>query len=202
MKNILFGIFILSITLSCTKENGKVSGEDGKLSGIVTYKDSYGSSNQANVGCEIYAINEAAVKSTHYDNITMVIGSFQINKSEYSLSIYNTIDPDRIKKLQDNFDTVSDSASKYISGFKQLPAIVRASTNGTGNYTLSLRPGKYFILFVSGSVRSNNIAEFKGNIDSEIVDIKSAGETFLDVNFEKHENIMMMLITRRQLEGC
>ena len=195
MKNILFGVFVLIVTLSCIIENGK-------LSGVVTYKDSYMSSNQADMGSVIYAINEADIKSTEYNDISSVIENFQINKSEYFLSINNTIDPDRIKKAHDNFDAVSNFACKYISGFKKLPTIVKTSTNGTGNYSLNLRPGKYYILVISGSVKSNNIAEFKGNIDYRIVDIKSTGETLLDINFEKHEMIWIKLITRRQLEGC
>jgi len=195
MKKILFGIIILIVAMSFTTENGK-------LSGVVTYRDAYRLSNQADAGCEIYAISEADLKSTQYNNITGVIENFQLNKSEYSLSINNTIDPVRIKQVQDIFDTLSNFACKYISGFKQLPTIARVATNVTGKYTLSLRPGKYYILLVSGSVKSNNIAEFKGNIDCKIVDIKSAGETFLDVNFQKQEMIWIKLMTRRQLNGC
>jgi hypothetical protein len=202
MKNILFGIFILSVTLSCVIENGKSSGENGTLSGVLTYKDSHELSNHADVGGEIYAINEADVKSTQYGDITRVIENFQRNKSDYSLARYNTLDLAKIIELQDNFDSESNFARNYISGFKKLPTIVKASTNGTGNYTLSLRAGKYYILVISGNVKSNNIAETKGNIDYKIVDIKPAGETFLDVNFEKSENILIMLITGWQRQGC
>jgi hypothetical protein len=202
MRNVLFAILTLSITLSCTFENGNLSGEDGKLSGIVTYKDTYESSCLADAGSEIYAINEADVRSTQYDDIANVIENFQIFKSEYTVSINNTIDPDRIKKAQDNFDITSDFTSKYITGFKQLPQIVRAKTNGAGKYTLSLRPGKYYILIVSGSVKSNNAAEFTGNVDYRIEDIRSAKETSVNVNFEKNERTWIKLILRRQLPGC
>ena len=202
MKNIIFGIVILSVFPSLAIENGKHSQENGKLSGVVTYKDSYELTNQADVGCEIFAINEADVKSTQYRDITRVIESFQRNKSDYSLARYNTLDLAKIIKLQDNFDTVSKFAFNYIRGFKKLPTVLKTSTNGTGNYTLSLRPGKYYVLVISGSVKSNNIVESKGNVDYKIVDIKSAGKTFLDVNFEKFENILIMLITAWQRQGC
>jgi hypothetical protein len=195
MKNILFSILILSTTLSFRTENGK-------LSGIVTYKDYYELSNHADVGSEIYAINEADIKSTQYGDFSNVIERFQNNKSAYSLARYNTLDISRIIKLQDNFDTASKFVFNYISGFKKLPAIVKASANGKGNYTLSLRPGKYYILIISGILKSNNIVESKGNIEAKIVDIKSAGETFQDINFEKSENIMIMLITAWQRQGC
>ena len=202
MKNIIFGILILSATLSFTTGNGKLSGENGKLSGVVTYKDYYELSNHADAGSEIYAINEADVKSTQYGDLSDIIESFQRNKSDYSLAKYNTLDIARIIKLQDNFDTASKFVFNYISGFKKLPAIVKASANGKGNYTLSLRPGKYYILIISGILKSNNIVESKGNIEAKIVDIKSAGETFQDINFEKSENIMIMLITAWQRQGC
>jgi hypothetical protein len=67
---------------------------------------------------------------------------------------------------------------------------------------LPLRPGRYFILVISGNIKSNNILELKGNIEYKIANIKSAGETNLDVNFEKTENIMIMLMTAVQREGC
>jgi hypothetical protein len=202
MKNILFGIFILFVTLSFTIENGKVPGENGTLSGVVTYKDSYLSPNQADAGCEIYAIPEADVKSTQYDELTRVIENFQRNKSEYFLSIYSTIDPVRIEKVKDDFDAASNLAFNYINGLRQLTPIVKAVTNGTGKYALNLRPGKYYILFISGSVKSNSIAESRGKIDYKVVDIKSAAEDFLDVNFEKTENTLIMLITGLQRQGC
>ena len=113
------------------------------------------------------------------------------------MSINNTIDPARAKNLQDNFDTLSGFVNRYIRGFKQLPAVIRAATNRTGNYTLSLKPGRYYILVISGSVKSNNIAELKGNIDYELVNVRSAGETFVDFNFKKHETVMP-----RTLSGC
>jgi hypothetical protein len=195
MKNILFSIFILGLTLSCAIENVK-------LTGVVTYKDSFGSSSKSDAGSEIYAISEADIGSTQYKDITTVIENFRRNKEIYSLSLYNTVDPGKSKKAQDFFDTLSNSANKYISGFKQLPGVVKTSTNGTGNYTLNLKPGKYYVLVISGNVTSNNRAEFKGKIDYKIVDIKSAGETFLDVNFEKNENPLIMFVTGWQLQGC
>lgn len=197
MKKNLFGIFILGVTLSCKIENDRPAGENGKLTGVVTYKEAYEPANMADAGCEIYAIDEAGVRSTKYDEISAVIDNFQRNKSDYSMSINNTIDPARVKNLQDNFDTLSGFTNRYIRGFKQLPAVIRAATNRTGNYTLSLKPGRYYILVISGSVKSNNIAELKGNIDYELVNVRSAGETFVDFNFKEHETVMP-----RTLSGC
>ena len=202
MKNILFGILILSATLAFTPGKGKLSVENGKLSGAVTYKDYYDLSAQADAGSEIYAISEADVKSTPYENLSNVIESFQTNKAYYSLARYNTLDIARTMKLQDDFDYASKFTVKYISEFKKLPSIVKSSTNGNGNYTLNLKPGKYYILVISGSIKSNNILEDKGNIDYKIVNIKSSGQTFMNVNFEKSENTMIMLLTARQREGC
>lgn len=195
MKNILFGILILVITLSFTIENGK-------LSGVVTYKDAYESANQADDGGEVYAISEADAKSAKYGDVAKVVGQFLMSKSYYSQALFNTIDPERIKKMQDDFDTVSNFTFKYISRFKKLPALVRASTNGKGIYTLNLKPGKNYILFISGKVKSDNTSESKGNIDMKVANIKSAGETLLDQNFLIQENFLMMLLTGRWLQGC
>lgn len=195
MKNILFSIILLTVTLSFTLENGK-------LSGVVTYKDAYESSSQADAGGEIYAINQEDARAAHYGDLAKVVGSFMIYKSNYSQSMFNTIDPERVKKLQDYFDMVSDSTGNYISRFRKLPAVVRATANGKGSYTLNVRPGKYYVLFISGNVKSDNLAESKGNIDLKVVDIKSSGETSMDANFKKHENFNLMFLTGKWLQGC
>ena len=67
---------------------------------------------------------------------------------------------------------------------------------------MNLRPGTYYLLFVSGNVKSDNIAESKGNIDLKVAEIKSAGVTELDENFRIHENFMLMLLTGRWMQGC
>ena len=200
MKKILPGICILVVMLSFKIDNGGLSVENGKLSGLATYRDAYMSSDQADVGCEIYAINEADVKSSKYGDLKSVIETFQGYKYDYLLSIYNSIDPAKNNRLRDNFDTLSNFTLKYISGFRKLTAIVRVVTNATGNYSLSLRPGKYYILVISGSVKSNNNAEAKGNIGYKIVDIKSAQETIQNVYFQKYE--MTGIMMARNLSGC
>ncbi|MCX6284044.1 MAG: hypothetical protein NTW31_07415 [Bacteroidetes bacterium] len=200
MKNILIAMFVLGVTLSCIVDNGGPSAENGKLSGVASYRDAYKSADYADAGCEIYAINENDFKSTGYGDLKNVIERFQGYKYDYLLSIYNSIDPVRNNKMRDNFDTLSNFTFKYISGFKKLPAIVRAETNGTGNYTLCLRPGKYYLLVISGSVTSNNIAESKGNIGYKIVDVKSAQETIQNVKFQKYE--MTGIMVARNLSGC
>ena len=190
MKKILLGILILVVTQSFKTDNGKPPAENGKLSGIVTHKDYYVSAKQADEGAEIYAVNETDLMSSKFKSIEGVMGNFQYSKSNYFLSTNTLIDPAKIKKAQDYFDDASEVASKYISGFRQLPAVMRTSANATGNYTLNLKPGRYHVLVISGSVKSNNTAESKGNIDYKIVDVKSTGETFLDVDFIRHERII------------
>ncbi|MEI7896047.1 MAG: hypothetical protein WCJ26_03345 [bacterium] len=200
MKKIFAAIFILGVTLSFTIDNGGQSAENGKLSGAAMYHDAYRSYDQADAGCEIYAVSEADVKSTGFGDLKSVIERFRGAKYDYLLSTYNSVDPARNKRLSDNFDTVANTTLRYVSGFRQLPAAVRAAANGTGNYTLSLKPGKYYLLVISGSVKSNNSAESKGNIGYKIVDVKSAEETVQNVCFQKHEIIGIM--TARNLSGC
>jgi hypothetical protein len=195
MKTILAGMILLMITLSFTLENGK-------LSGVVTYNDVYEPSNLADAGGEIYAISEADAKSAKYGNVAKVIGRFMTSKSDYSQTLFFTIDPERVRKVEDYFDSVAAYTSNYITGFKKVPAVARATANAKGLYTLNLKPGKNYVLFISGNLKSDNIAESKGNIDMKVVDIKSEGEIQVDANFKRHENFMIMLLTGRWLQGC
>jgi hypothetical protein len=200
MKKTILGICMLVGMLSFKIDNGGLSQENGTLSVIATCRDAYRLPDQADAGCEIYVLNEADVKSGKYGDLKSVIETFQGYKYDYLLSIHNSMDPVRNKMLRDNFDTLSDFTRKYISGFRKLPAVVKVATNGTGNASLSLTPGKYYILFVSGSVKSNNSAESKGNIGYKIVDIKSGQETIQKVCFQKYETTGIMMA--RNLSGC
>jgi hypothetical protein len=202
MKNIIFGILLLIPALSFRTGNEKMSGEHGLLSGAVSYKDYYELSAHADAGSEIYAINETDLESTQFADIVNVIENFQGNKSDYSLAVYNTLDISRISKLQDNFNAASRYTFNYISGFRKLPAIVKASANGNGQYAIHLRPGKYVILVISGVVKSDNVVESEGNIGYKITAIRSDGETIQNIGFEKSENSMVMLLTARQRQGC
>jgi uncharacterized protein YxeA len=202
MKKILFGIIILLVTLSFTPENGKLSAETGKLSGVVTLTDSYASSNQADTGCEIYAISEADFKSGQSDELIRVMDNFQLHKSNYSLLVYNTIDPVKIQKARENFDVATEITLNYINGLKQVPAVLQTVTNSAGKYTLSLKPGKNYILFVSGLVKSSNTTESGGNIDYTTANIRTSTEASLNLNFEKKQNALVMFITSWQKEGC
>lgn len=200
MKKILPGVCMLVILLSFKIDNGGLSKENGTLSVFATHSDAYRSLNQADAGCEIYAISEADLKSTQFDDLKGVIERFQGYKYDYLLSIYNSVDPARIDKLRENFDALSDITAKYISEFRKLPVLVKAVTNAEGRAALSLRPGKYYILFVSGTVKSNNSAESKGNVGYKIVEIKSSLETFQKVCFQKQD--MTGIMMARNLSGC
>jgi len=200
MKKILTGICMLVVLLSFKIDNGERSEENGTLTVIANYSDAYRTMSQADAGCEIYAINEADLKSTQYNDLKGVIERFQGYKYDYLLSVYNSVDPARNGKLGDNFDTLSDVTARYLSGFRKLPVLVKAATNAAGHAALSLRPGKYYILFVSGTVKSNNSAESKGNVGYKIVEIQSSMETIQHVCFQKQDMTGIMLA--RNLSGC
>jgi hypothetical protein len=200
MKTILLAIITMVVSLSCTLDNTTQTSTNGKLTGIVHYKDAYRPSDLFDAGCEIYAINVDEVKSTKFNDFTTVIENFHRNKAAYAKATYNTVDPARIKEAQENFNTVSDFTSQYISGFKKLASVVRVETNSDGSYSLNLKPGKYYLLLVSGTIKSDNPAESDGNIGYKIAEIKTNGQTKVDACFEKHEvNWFMFLIN---LAGC
>ena len=200
MKIILPVICMLITLLSFKTDIGNLPGENGRLTVTATCRDDYRLTEQADAGCEIYAINESDVMSTQYADLKYVVELFQGFKYDYLLSIYNSVDPARNNNLRDNFDTLSDVTFKFISGFKKLPAIARVATDGAGICTLNLRPGRYYLLVISGSVKSNNKAESKGNIGYKIVDIKTAQETIQHVCFHKYD--MTGIMTARNLSGC
>jgi hypothetical protein len=195
MKKILFGILLLCVTLAFTIDKGK-------LSGVVLFKDAYKSSCQADAGSEIYIVSQSDVKPTQNEDLSWVIGNFQMFKSQYAFQINNSLDPARGKKAQDNFNDAADLTFRDINKFKHLPAVIKVKTNEKGNYSVNLKPGKYFILIISGNVKSNNIAESQGNFEYRDVEIKSAGETILNVNFEKHDMTWIRLITALKGQGC
>ena len=194
---------VLYLTLSSANEGVRTPGENGNLSGTVNYRDTERSVNKPDAGSAIYAINEADLASSDYKNIAVVVGNFQVNKSEYALSRYNTIDPVLISKAQENFETASDFTRRYVSGFTQLPGIVKTYADGNGNYSLRLRPGKYYILAVSGSVKDKNEAEKNGVLDLGVADVKAGGEAALNVTFKTDGvNLVMYQMSRRSLPGC
>lgn len=202
MKKIFAGIFILFVFQSFTIENGNPPGELGTLTGNITFKSAIGSISKPDAGSTIYAINEEDAKSMEFGAITMVVDNFQINKSEYTISINNTIDPVKVKQAQDYFTSASINTSQYLQGFKKIPGIVKSKIDAYGKYSMNLKPGRYYLLIVSAKVVSDNKAELKGNIDYEIADIKSGRITHMDYTFEQQELLWIKQITRKKIYGC
>lgn len=201
MKNILILISVLIVSFSCAKDPAALPADSGKLSGTVTIKDLYGQDSRADAGSLIYVVREAEIATTQYRDIAMVVEMFRRNKSFYQLSVSNTADPSRVKRAKDNFDTLADYTRRFIGGFKQ-SAVVSAVAGETGNYTLTLEPGSYYILVISGSLRSDNLLEKNGNIELRTVNIKPSAETRLGVTFEKQEQMWIKLVAGWQQEGC
>ena len=195
MKKIILSIIILGVTLSFKADNGK-------LAGIITCKDSLETSNKPDAGCEIYIINQADVQANHYYYFPVNIKNFQMIKYDYLIAASDMIDPYRIKKAKDLYDTVSSVTSKLIDGFKKLPGVKKYITDEKGKYSINLRPGKYYLLFVSGTLKSNNMAEIKGNVDAKEVVVKSGAETLLNFDFEKQPAIWIKRIEASQRQGC
>jgi len=202
MKKILISIVLLSLFSSFMNNNRKQHDEYGRLSGVVTVRNPYGSVKQADPGCELFAIAAADIRSAGSEDLTQVIEKFQRDKYEYSMSVNSTTDPVRIINEQNNFDAISISAAKYISRLKKWPSVIRATADGTGNYALDLKPGKYYILAVSRGVRSNNPLEANGNIDISTTDVKTSRVTLLNFNFEESDNVRIILLTGWRRQGC
>ena len=175
---------------------------NAKLSGFITFRDAYEPFGQADAGSEIYIINENDVKSTIYSEIAQVVESFQLSKTFYADILYNTLDPKKIRTDREDFETYSVYASKYILGFRKLPAISRATTNGTGNFTVNLMPGKYYILVISHNVKENNIIESNGKIELRVMEINSAKEASMNVIFIKNDMVRVIPYIVRQSTGC
>jgi hypothetical protein len=192
MKNILVGICLLAVILSFKTESGGLSEENGTLSVVATSRDAYKSLVKPDAGCVFYIGTDAELKS--------VIENFQELKYDYLLSISHSVDPAINTTLRDNFDTVSTYTYKFINGFRKQPGIVTGTTDRTGHVSVHLKPGKYLILFVSGTVKSDNMAERNGNIGYKIVEIKSAMETIQSVCFQKYDLTGVMIA--RNLSGC
>ncbi len=200
MKNILIAICTVFITSSFTMENG-LTVENGNLRGTITYKDFIASHN-ADAGSEIYAINTNDVRSTPYNDPAGVIGNFQLIRGECALTVNSTVDPERIRTVQDRLTAASNSAAAYLKGLKNLPGVVRTKTDDKGTYALSLKPGQYYVLVISGNVRHKNNLESKGVADIITVDIAPARNAVLNARFDKQDMPWINFITYWQRIGC
>jgi hypothetical protein len=195
MKTILLSLIILMMTPS--------PGNDmGKLSGMVSFSDNDVSENRADAGCKIFAINQNDVQPTHYYYFTTYINNFQAIKSDYLIAANDLVDPYRIKKAKDLLDATAIVTGKYIKEFRQLPGIVKSTSDEKGKFAFNLPPGKYYLLFISGHVKSNNLVEIEGNVEAKEVVVKRGGETTVYVGFKKQPMIWIKRIEAMQRIGC
>ncbi len=171
-------------------------GENGKLTGVITYffNDNYG--DKPDVGAIVYILDSiSAVNFVTKDSVKTPInvnlienylyGAFYLKISKsYGKDVPANVS-EQIRgygvETEEKYTQLGDSALTYYSRFRFKAD--KVTVDGNGSYSKSIKPGTYYVLIQSKHRESLNSIEVVGNIYLKTIHITSGEEFNLSHNF-------------------
>ena len=162
----------------------------GSIFGVVTYFFNKNYGDKPDVGAEVYIadstkitdFNLAIIDSFHY-------ASFYRNIYLEYKSMGKVPDEimERIKKYNPEdklaFDSLDKSAAANIFKLKFAKDVVKTVVDGSGNYSVKLKPGTYYVYIRSNNREGVSITESTGKVVCEKVIVKGGEDTNMSCNF-------------------
>ena len=159
----------------------------GNIKGVVTYYFNQNYGDKPDVGAKIYVRKTDSISKKN-----SVINKFQrVKVCRYLLQMKTNIE-DCKKTLANlgvetdaDFDKLNSTILSEFLGMDFNKNIKKITADGNGNYSLSLDPGLYEIIFVSKGRNDLSVAEIEGKISNEFINLKPGDELTVDKRFDK-----------------
>lgn len=177
-----------------TTINPVKSNIQGSILGVVTYYFNKNYGNKPDIGADIYVIDTANIQkfsyatvdsfyyAKFYKNLYLENKSFKTNEK-----IPNGI-MEKVKEynIEDElaFNSLDKRASANIIHLKYAKDIIKTVVDGSGNYSIKVKPGIYYVCIQSKHREGTGMTEIYGKIKCKIVNVKEGVDTNLSYNFE------------------
>lgn len=160
--------------------------QKAKLKGVITYFFNKNYGDKPDVGAKIYL-----KKTDTLDKKRSAIYNYQRANVCRSLIKMNT-NVESCKKTLAEIGANTDKEfeelnSKVIKEFMEMDydeSVKKVTADGNGNYSVSIAPGLYEVIFVSKGRNDLTLAEINGKISSNIIEVIAGDEITKDKRFD------------------
>lgn len=173
-----------------TKTNEIKPAIQGSIFGVVTYFFNKNYGDKPDVGAEVYIadsikitdFNLATVDSFHYASFYKNI---YLDYKSMGKVPDNIMEQVKKYNLEDKlaFDSLDKSAATNIFKIKYAKDVMKTVVDGSGNYSVKLKPGTYYVYIKSNNREGISMTEISGKVKCQKVIVKDGEDTNMSCNF-------------------
>jgi len=142
MKKLIF-IFAIAALISCIQAQPPVS-----ISGFVFVSDSYGLKSPDKFA-EIYIVEQTEADTIKVHDFFLHMLAYRITKAEYQSAV--VFEKPEETTLKAKLDKIDEAVSSVYVDLKSQHTTAKVTCNATGEFTIAIKPGKYFFIAKSNS---------------------------------------------------
>lgn len=160
-----------------------------ELKGVVTYYFNKNFGDKPDVGARIYlrktdTSNGKRSLIHNYDWARLCrseIGYTGASKSEieHCTKLLKELHAD----TKEGFDKMNTDVFQELLGLDYKADVKKVTADGNGNYSISLEPGLYEVIFISKGRNDHSLAEIDGKIDVDIIYLSAGEQKVIDERF-------------------
>lgn len=164
------------------------SNQKANLKGVITYYFNKNYGDKPDVGAKIYlkktdTINKKRSVIYNYQRANVCRSLIKMNANVESCK--KTLTEIGINSDKD-FDDLNSKVIKEFMEMDYSDTVKKVTADGNGNYSVSVEPGLYEVIYVSKGRNDLTVAEINGKIDSNIINLKAGDEITKDKRFDMY----------------
>lgn len=169
------------------------SKREGKINGVITYYFNKNYGDKPDVGAEIFIVDSSMVKGFDIKLLdTFYYGNsyrrmylyYKSMKIDVPIDIMNEVKKYNVEN-KSSFDSLDHRVLISILGKIEISKYVKKIVvDGSGNYSLNVLPGTYYVCINSNNRKGFNLTEASGKVRCFKVFVKNGEDTNVSYNFD------------------
>jgi hypothetical protein len=165
--------------------------QDGKISGVVTYFFNKNYGDKPDIGAEVYIVDSMALPDFNIKTIdSFHYGTFYRNVADAYKAMRVKAPADIGENIikwgvdsKESYDALDKRATMNLFHIKYSNNVIKTVVDGSGTYSVSLKPGAYYIYIKSNNRSDINMTEVSGKIYCVLVHVKEGQTANVSTNF-------------------
>ncbi len=158
------------------------------IKGVITYFFNKNYGDKPDVGAKIYirkadTLNKKSSDIDLYQRVKVCRSLIKMNSNVEQCK--KTLQDSNIQTDKD-FDELNTRVIHDLMNIEFNNSIKKITADGNGNYSTSIEPGLYEVIYISKGRTDLTVAEIQGKIDSNIIDLKAGDEVIKDKRFDMY----------------
>jgi hypothetical protein len=175
-----------------TKTSEVIPALQGSVSGVVTYFFNKNYGDKPDVGAQIFIVDIMKTPDFDLEKVNSFYyasfyKSIYLEYKSMGVAVPNDI-MEKVKKynIDDKlaFDSFDNSVKNNLSKIELAEDVIKTVVDGSGNYSVKIKPGTYYIYIKSNNRTGISMTEIFGKVNCQKVIVKDGMDTNISHNFK------------------